>query len=50
MQWPLVAAILPGPMLRPPPLAIQRHQLDNGLRIVLHADTTLPLVTVMAAP
>ncbi len=46
MQWPLVAAILPGPMLRPPPLAIQRHQLDNGLRIVLHADTTLPLVTV----
>ena len=46
MRWPLVAAILPGPMLRPPPLAIQRHQLDNGLRIVLHADTTLPLVTV----
>ena len=29
-----------------PPLEIHRHRLDNGLRIVLHPDQTLPLVAV----
>jgi zinc protease len=30
----------------PPPLAIERHQLDNGLKVVLHRDPALPLVAV----
>jgi zinc protease len=29
-----------------PDLALQRHTLDNGLRIVLHRDASLPLVAV----
>jgi zinc protease len=32
--------------LAPAPLAIERHLLDNGLRVVLHRDTTLPLVAI----
>jgi predicted Zn-dependent peptidase len=32
--------------LAPPPLAIERHRLDNGLRVVLHRDPTLPLVAI----
>ena len=30
----------------PPPLAIERHTLDNGLRVVLHRDPSLPLVAI----
>ena len=29
-----------------PDLALRRHTLDNGLRVVLHRDDRLPLVTV----
>lgn len=29
-----------------PSLAIERHRLENGLRVVLHRDPTLPLVSV----
>jgi predicted Zn-dependent peptidase len=32
--------------LAPPSLAIERHTLDNGLRVVLHRDPALPLVAV----
>ena len=32
--------------LIPPPLDISQHRLDNGLRVVLHRDASLPLVTV----
>ena len=32
--------------LRPTPLAIERHRLDNGLAVVLHRDPSLPLVAV----
>ena len=32
--------------LAPPPLAIERHRLDNGLQIVLHRDPALPLVAI----
>jgi predicted Zn-dependent peptidase len=30
----------------PPSLAIERHRLDNGLRVVLHRDDALPLVAI----
>jgi predicted Zn-dependent peptidase len=32
--------------LAPPPLAIERHRLGNGLRVVLHRDRALPLVAI----
>ena len=32
--------------LLPPPLVIKRYQLDNGLKVVLHPDPTLPLVAI----
>jgi zinc protease len=34
------------PPLAPPRLAIERHRLDNGLRVVLHRDPMLPLVAI----
>jgi predicted Zn-dependent peptidase len=30
----------------PPPLALERHRLDNGLEVVLHRDARLPLVAL----
>ncbi|HEX2465067.1 MAG TPA: pitrilysin family protein [Thermoanaerobaculia bacterium] len=30
----------------PPPLAIERHTLGNGLKVVLHRDPSIPLVAV----
>jgi zinc protease len=33
-------------MTTPPPLDLERHTLDNGLRVVLNPDRGLPLVTV----
>jgi predicted Zn-dependent peptidase len=39
-------AVTVAATLAPPPLAIERHRLPNGLRIVLHRDARLPLVAI----
>src|SRR5689334_16138480 len=32
--------------LEPPDIAFTEHRLDNGLRVILHRDTSLPLVAI----
>src|SRR3954451_4270382 len=45
----LVLGAEPSPAPKAPELAIESYRLENGLKVVLHRDATVPRVTVCVA-